>query len=364
MRNLLSASIFALLVAAPGCAAPAYANDDAPLSATPAPVSNVTINQVIEQTNFIVADQCSGTLISVKYKLVLTNNHCLEGYVDKTAKDEVGDDGTIENKTREVFKDMELKQKTYADFKEVSSASYQARILFHTDKYDLALLKMKSDAIPQTIWSQVLPEDKKVIRGDHVFVVGNPYMLDANLTEGVVSSINRTLHWGETNEDVDYYGVDAGINPGNSGGALYNQDLNLIGVPAAKISNSTGLGFAIPAETIRAFLKSHCYEDVYNNKAKSHDECMQAKFDKVNDARIKAGKPALDKPLNWDEQRDSRAGKATAIETGDTADVKPAKPAPAAAAAKPGTLKDKSLSTTLMDWVDSFGWVQSRQLGQ
>ena len=92
--------------------------------------------------------------------------------------------------------------------------------------------------------------------------------------------------------------------------------------------------------------------------------CSKPTISKNIATEVKAGKPALDKPLNWDEQRDSRAGKATAIETGDTADVKPAKPAPAAAAAKPGTLKDKSLSTTLMDWVDSFGWVQSRQLGQ
>ena len=40
------------------------------------------MNSDITQTNFIVADQCSGTLISLKEKLVLTNNHCLEGYVD------------------------------------------------------------------------------------------------------------------------------------------------------------------------------------------------------------------------------------------------------------------------------------------
>ena len=60
------------------------------------------MNAVINATNFIVADQCSGTLISLKYKLVLTNDHCLEGYVDKVEKDEEGASGKIEKVTVEL----------------------------------------------------------------------------------------------------------------------------------------------------------------------------------------------------------------------------------------------------------------------
>jgi len=308
------------------------------------------INDIINATNFVVANQCSGTLISIKYKLVLTNDHCLEGYVDKVEKEEPGKDGAIEKKTREVFKDMELKQKVYKDFEEVSASTFQAKILFHSAKYDLALLKIKADAIPQTIASHVLPADKKVVRGEHVSVVGNPHLLDANLNEGVVSSVNRTIHWDETNEDVHYYGIDAGVNPGNSGGALYNADLMLIGVPGAGMRGATGLGFAIPAETIRSFLTEHCYEDVWNDAAKDDKAaCEKGKLDKANEARFKAGLPAMEAP----KEQDGLHGDDTVFHA-KSLDLAPEAPsAPAAPVAPP----PKPLSRSLMDWVDSFGFV-------
>lgn len=267
----------------------------AALLATPALAWDM--NTDINATNFIVADQCSGTLISTKYKLVLTNEHCLQGFIDKVEKEEtVG--GEIKKVTREVFKDMDLKQKSYKDFEPVGSATLQAKILVHVAKFDLALLQIKADTIPQTVYSHVLPAGKEVKRGDHVFVVGNPYMFDANLTEGVISSINRTLHWSETNEDIPYYGVDAGINPGNSGGALYNTDGELIGVPAAGIRGATGLGFAIPAKVIRQLLSENCYEDVWNDAAlKDHTSCIKDKKDADNIRREKAGlPPVIDAP--------------------------------------------------------------------
>ncbi len=289
---------------------PAFACAGLLLSMGLAPArADVTINEIMDQTNFIVAGQCSGTLISLKYKLVLTNDHCLSGYVDKVEKEETGKDGSVEKKTREVYRDLELKQKAYKDFEEVSSSSFQARILFHSAKYDLALLKIKADTIPQTLYSHVLPEGVPVARGDKVYVVGNPYMLDANLNEGVISSVSRMIHWDETNEDVHYYGVDAGVNPGNSGGSLYNAALQLIGVPGASMRGASGLGFAIPAPTIRGFLTEHCYEDVWNDAAKLDKKgCEQARLDKINAARAKAGLPPMDAPKEGEEGGGSSSG--------------------------------------------------------
>ena len=261
------------------------------------------MNSDISQTNFIVADQCSGTLISLTEKLVLTNNHCLEGYVDKVEHDETGPSGKVEKVTREVFKDIELKQKVYKDFEPTGSTSLQAKIIAHSLKYDLALLQIKADTISQTVYSHVLPKDGVVQRGDTVYVVGNPYMLDANLTKGVISSVNRNLHWDEDNTDIPYYGVDAGVNPGNSGGALYNSDGVLIGVPGASIRGATGLGFAIPAKLIRQLLTENCYESVWNVKpdVPDHAACEQKKLDEENVIRAKAGLP----PKKIEEIKDS-----------------------------------------------------------
>ena len=311
----------------------------------------VTINDMINSTNFIVANQCSGTLISLKYKLVLTNNHCLEGYVDKVEKEETGRDGSIEKKTREVFKDMELKQKVYKDFEPVSSLAFQAKVLFHSEKYDLALLKIKADTIPQTLASHVLPADKKVTRGDHVFVVGNPHMLDANLNEGIVSSTTRTIQWDDPaggTVDVHYYGIDAGVNPGNSGGALYNTDLALIGVPGAGMRGATGLGFAIPDGTIRAFLSEHCYEDVWNDAAKEDKAtCEKNKIDKANEIRTKAGLQPIEAP----KEQDSLSGDSAVVHA-MRSDIRVEPPAPAAPVTPVTTAAPK---WSLLNWLDNFG---------
>ena len=345
MKMFAAASLFALLAAAP-----AFAANTEPPGTWSNPIAGgsdpATINDVINQTNFVVAKQCSGTLISLKYKLVLTNDHCLSGFVDKVEKEETGKDGSIEKKTREVYKDMDLVLKSYKDFEEVSAATFQSKILFHSAKYDLALLKIKSDTIPQFIASHVLPDTKHVQRGEKVYVVGNPYMLDANLNEGVVSSVNRTIHWDETNEDVHYYGVDAGVNPGNSGGALYNADLDLIGVPGAGMRGATGLGFAIPAETIRAFLSEHCYESVWNDQAKDKETCEKDKLDKVNESRAKAGLPAMEAP----KEQDSLSGEGTVVHAMHLDVEKPAAPAPIAApTAAPKT------QWSLLDFLGNWG---------
>ena len=61
------------------------------------------MNEAINQTNFTAANQCSGTLISIKERLVLINDHCLVGYVDKVEKDETDPDtGKVEKVKREI----------------------------------------------------------------------------------------------------------------------------------------------------------------------------------------------------------------------------------------------------------------------
>jgi len=57
-----------------------------------------------------------------------------------------------------------------------------------------------------------------------------------------------------------YLQTTAQINPGNSGGPLFNSRGEVIGVTNMKITAGEGLGFAIPAETLRYFLN---HRDAY-----------------------------------------------------------------------------------------------------
>ncbi len=311
--------------------------------AAPALAEWKDMNEAIGQDNFIVAGQCSGTLISLKYKLVLTNDHCLEGFIDKQEKEETDANGKVEKVTREVYRDMELKQKAYQGFEEVGSSSYQAKILFHVHKYDLAVLQIKAEAITQTIYSHILPASGKVQRGDPIFVVGNPFMLDANLNEGHISSTTRKIQW-DDGEDIPYYGVDAGVNPGNSGGALYDADGFLIGVPAAGMRGATGLGFAIPVALIRKVLTEHCYQDVWDDDPKlaDHAACEKKKLDDENALRAKAGLPPKEAP-----KEDSTSGMPAPARANSMV-LKPAAAVGAAAAVGDGgytTLR------ALLDWL-------------
>jgi len=88
--------------------------------------------------------------------------------------------------------------------------------------------------------------------GDPVVAVGNPYGLAGSMTTGIVSALGRTI----TEEMTGGYPIasviqtSTPINPGNSGGPLLNYQGQVVGITTAIVSDSQGLGFAIPSSTI------------------------------------------------------------------------------------------------------------------
>ena len=128
---------------------------------------------------------------------------------------------------------------------------YAATVL-GTDAYaDLAILSV-SDA-PASEFKPVEIVSSSTLRvGEPVIAIGNPYGLVGSLTTGVVSALGRTI-------TEDYAGgfsianiiqTSAPINPGNSGGPLLNAVGNVVGITTAIVSDSQGLGFAIPSNAI------------------------------------------------------------------------------------------------------------------
>jgi S1-C subfamily serine protease len=89
--------------------------------------------------------------------------------------------------------------------------------------------------------------------GDPVIAIGAPFGLVGSMTTGMVSALGRTI------SETEYSGgfpianiiqTSAPINPGNSGGPLLNVDGKVVGITAAIVENSQGVGFAIPSNTI------------------------------------------------------------------------------------------------------------------
>jgi S1-C subfamily serine protease len=127
---------------------------------------------------------------------------------------------------------------------------YAASIL-GTDPYsDLAVLSVDAPAFEFKPVTIVSSDSLRV--GEPVIAIGNPYGLVGSLTTGVVSATGRSI----TEETAGGYAIaniiqtSTPINPGNSGGPLLNSVGNVVGITAAIVSDSQGLGFAIPSNTI------------------------------------------------------------------------------------------------------------------
>ena len=128
---------------------------------------------------------------------------------------------------------------------------YAATVL-GTDAYaDLAVVSVE-DA-PASEFKPVEIVSSSTLRvGDQVIAIGNPYGLVGSLTTGVASALGRTI----TEDTAGGFAVanviqtSAPINPGNSGGPLLNALGKVVGITTAIVSDSQGLGFAVPSNTI------------------------------------------------------------------------------------------------------------------
>lgn len=238
-----------------------------------------SMNKAIEQTNFSVNGGCSGTLISVEDRLILTNYHCVDDRIEVVEREEQSPDGFLRKVRFNRYHDIPVVQNKYVDYAKVQSMSYVAEIKAADKKRDLAVVKLVGD-IPHTYASPLLPDQKKVVRGERVYAVGNPAGNYATVVEGIVSSVNRTFEFPWTGgEKLPMIQFSGGIWGGNSGGALYNAEGELIGVPAAGHSSASFIGLAIPITVVKVFLRDSCLYESFD-KGFKNSECQAKKNSK------------------------------------------------------------------------------------
>lgn len=147
----------------------------------------------------------------------------------------------------------------------IDGNTYAAAVI-GTDPYaDLAVLSInasQNEYAPLTITSS---STLKV--GDPVLAVGNPYGLSGSVSSGIVSALGRTITESTAGGYViaDCIQTTTPINPGNSGGPLLNYRGEVIGITTAIVTNSQGLGFAIPSSSILRETGSLIANGSYNN---------------------------------------------------------------------------------------------------
>jgi S1-C subfamily serine protease len=144
---------------------------------------------------------------------------------------------------------------------------YSATVL-GTDPYsDLAVLSV--NALSSEFKPVNIVSSSTLGVGESVIAIGNPYGLVGSLTTGVVSALGRTI----TEDTAGGFAIaniiqtSTPINPGNSGGPLLNAAGNVVGITTAIVSDSQGLGFAIPSDTILREISSLITNGYYTGHA-------------------------------------------------------------------------------------------------
>src|SRR5438552_1745205 len=131
--------------------------------------------------------------------------------------------------------------------------TYPAKVVGGDPDTDLAVIKIDAPAGGLT----VVPfgDSDKLVVGQKVLAIGNPFGLDRTLTTGVISGLQRPIRskpvpGAPNGRPIDAaIQTDASINPGNSGGPLLDKYGKMIGINSQILGpsgGSVGVGFAIP----------------------------------------------------------------------------------------------------------------------
>ena len=223
--------------------APAGSLSTSPVSQTEAPAPEGSVEAVAQEVlpSVVKIDvagaQGTGSgsgIVLTADGTILTNNHVVEGALDGGTIRVAFDDGT----------------------------SADAEILGTDPLTDTAVIQAAgvSDRTPATIGKSA-----NLGVGEGVVAIGSPFGLDATVTSGIVSALDRPVNVGsdDAGNSTTYPAIqtDAAINPGNSGGPLVDMTGAVVGINSSirtaasqlgssQQSGSIGLGFAIPIDEV------------------------------------------------------------------------------------------------------------------
>jgi S1-C subfamily serine protease len=131
---------------------------------------------------------------------------------------------------------------------------HRAKVVDSDRGNDVAVVHL-SDATPEPA---AFADSSKLKVGEIVLAMGNPLGLRSSVTQGIISSLNRSVAESSTVELSALIQTSAEINPGNSGGALVDLSGRVIGIPTLTAvdpefgdTQAAGIGFAIPSNTVR-----------------------------------------------------------------------------------------------------------------
>lgn len=130
--------------------------------------------------------------------------------------------------------------------------TYEAKVVGKSSSLDIAMIKIDANGLK----AASLGSSSSLKLGEEVVAIGNPLgQLGGTVTNGIISSLSRNITI--NGETMNLLQTNALINPGNSGGGIFNSKGEVVGIVVAKSSGSgvEGIGFAIPIDNVKPFIK-------------------------------------------------------------------------------------------------------------
>jgi tetratricopeptide (TPR) repeat protein len=186
------------------------------------------IFEIMAPSTVIIEDldsRGSGLVISEK-GLILTNHHVVAANLG-----------------------LKVRAQVKFDDKTVLTEIADVKLVKIHPTYDLALLEVTPPEGGVLVAARIDALEAPLVTGIKCFAVGSPggprgQLLEFSITEGLVSAAAREV------DGLSYIQISAQINPGNSGGAVCDEQGRVIGLATWKLSNTDGIGFAIPTQKL------------------------------------------------------------------------------------------------------------------
>lgn len=227
------------------------------------------MNKQIDQTNFLVNDNCSATLIDAKRGLLLTANHCVADQFRTVEREKIDDKGVVTKEMVRVSVPGTVSQIGFNGPDEIQRVTYVFKVKANDKDTDLALVETRAK-LPNVQSAPIACHD--VERGQTAYAVGNTRaVLYATVSKGIISSVNRSYRTiGEDGDNADN-GLVQSTTPiagGNSGGSLYNDSGEIVGVVVRGYQQVAPLGLSVPLSDIKKFLSANGAGDLIKCGAK------------------------------------------------------------------------------------------------
>lgn len=214
-----------------------------------------TTSIIPEGLNFIkAATKVTESVVHIRsiYSSGGTSFNALEGYFRGPAQSSgsgviLSDDGFIVTNYHVIENASEI-EVILSD-----NRSYYGKLVGTDPTTDLALLKIEADNLPFVAYGN----SDRILPGEWVLAIGNPFDLNSTVTAGIVSAKARNIGILRDRNNLQiesFIQTDAAVNPGNSGGALVNLRGELIGINTAIATPNgsyAGYSFAVPVTLVK-----------------------------------------------------------------------------------------------------------------